>query len=501
MQANATLTVGAASGKQVTLSSTGDPFTIYDTNGTTKLLSYGTNKLTIIGDGTFSGALSAASGSFTGSLNIGTQVNGVYPFNVTSTGIVTATSGTIGGLTLSASSIGNSTNTFKIDKDGIITLGATSGSHLYFDVASGITHKTNASTISNKLKIGVDGKLQLGSQSDNNYLLWDGSTLTIKGSISVQGTTNLLQNGDLTTALASYKTAAELNTILADYAKSNDIATTYMTNSTNISGGRITTGVIQSGSYSYTSGSFSTSGVAISLDTGFIRTPYLYASNTGLELQTPGSYPLKLDASNDRIIFRSGSTGSFVLDNDAKALVYDVASGSFTSTGADTTNDDSGYSFAYVNTTSTSQTANNDTMSLKRYDSTQTIQPKLTLSTAGNGFAQLYNRDANSLVSAVTAQNGAIILEAPAGIAVKGWTALSNTAHYGYTSAKNWWNYGTYLTGKTYEAPATLSIYSDGTIAAGRAFFKTGASETSITTYGIFSFVGRNGDIMFSTNP
>jgi len=505
LQANATLTVGAPSGKRVELKATGDPLTIYDTNGTTKLLSYGTNKLTIIGDGTFSGDLSAASGSFTGSLNIGTQVGGVYPFNVTSTGIVTATSGTIGGLKLSAQSIGNDNDTFKIDKDGIITLGATSGEHLYIDKSSGITHKSDASTITNKLKIGTDGKLQLGSQTGTNYLIWDGSALTIKGSLTVEGSTNVVTSGPtgtLVTALANYKTADELNTILGDYAKSNDIASTYMTNSTNISGGRITSGVIQGGTYTYTSGSFSTSGIAISLDTGFIRTPYLYASNSGIELKTPGTYPLVLDSANDRIIFKSGSTGSYVLDSDSTPLTYNTASGSYTSTGSDATGyDDDGYDFKYFSSATTSVTAVNDTISLKRYNTSAMSQPKLTLSTAGNGFAQLYNRDANGNVSALTAQNGAVILEAPKGFMFRGWESLA--PHYGYTSAKSYYNNGYYLTGNTRETPATLGVYSDGTLTAGRSFYKTTASEATITSAAgsnIFLYVGRNGDVMFSTN-
>jgi hypothetical protein len=48
LSSSSTITVGSPTGKHITLSGTGNPFTIYDTNGTTELLSYGTNKLTII---------------------------------------------------------------------------------------------------------------------------------------------------------------------------------------------------------------------------------------------------------------------------------------------------------------------------------------------------------------------------------------------------------------------------------------------------------------------
>lgn len=71
------LTVGAATGKHVKLSGSGDPLTIYGTGGTSDpLLSFSTNGLnqsvlTIKGNGTFSGDISAASGTFTGSLKAG----------------------------------------------------------------------------------------------------------------------------------------------------------------------------------------------------------------------------------------------------------------------------------------------------------------------------------------------------------------------------------------------------------------------------------------------
>ena len=118
LQAGSTITVGSPSGKRVELKGTGDPFAIYDTDGTTALLSYGTNKLTIVGDGTFSGNLSIgtspnifkaepATGIWLGGTD-GTYANA--NFRVSTSGILRALSGSIGGWTITANSIYSSSN-------------------------------------------------------------------------------------------------------------------------------------------------------------------------------------------------------------------------------------------------------------------------------------------------------------------------------------------------------------------------------------------------------
>jgi len=102
------VTVGTTAGKHVKLSGTGDPLTIYGTGGTSDpLLSFGTNAqnesvLTIKGNGTFSGALSAATGSFAGNI---TASNGLFSVN---NGYLIAQSGTIGGWTITGSVIQSS---------------------------------------------------------------------------------------------------------------------------------------------------------------------------------------------------------------------------------------------------------------------------------------------------------------------------------------------------------------------------------------------------------
>ena len=86
----------------------------------------GTQLLTINGNGTFSGNISAATGTFTGNLQIGSgenvfkvDSNGIYlgnetfanaEFRVTPAGSLTATSGTVGGWTLGSTSLSASYN-------------------------------------------------------------------------------------------------------------------------------------------------------------------------------------------------------------------------------------------------------------------------------------------------------------------------------------------------------------------------------------------------------
>ena len=118
LQAGSTITVGSPSGKRVELKGTGDPFAIYDTDGTTALLSYGTNKLTIVGDGTFSGNLSIGTSPniFKAEPETGIWLggtDGTYAnanFRVSTSGILRALSGSIGGWTITANSIYSSSN-------------------------------------------------------------------------------------------------------------------------------------------------------------------------------------------------------------------------------------------------------------------------------------------------------------------------------------------------------------------------------------------------------
>jgi hypothetical protein len=161
------VTVGTTAGKHVKLSGTGDPLTIYGTGGTSDpLLSFGTNAqnesvLTIKGNGTFSGALSAATGSFAGNI---TASNGLFSVN---NGVLTAQSGTIGGWNITGSVLESSA----ISSNKITLNPATPKISLIYGGVEKITIDP------------VEGI----KDSGGNFILSPAGTLTLKGSFSLTG--------------------------------------------------------------------------------------------------------------------------------------------------------------------------------------------------------------------------------------------------------------------------------------------------------------------------
>jgi len=277
------LKAGADGGARVTLSgltttSNGvlPGFTIYKSDGTTPAM-----RADFSGNLSFSGDITGSSGTF-GGVTINSSGISSTNFNITSTGIIEAKSGTVGGLTLSAQSIGNVGNTFKIDKDGIITLGATTGNHIRIasdGSEAGIFHKLNNSTVGS-FKITTAGTMQLGTDTGTqNFLSWNGTSLTMRGDLEIIGgpTKTILDDAALKAAQA--KTAAEgavedlgdLSLTVSGYTNNmtqwetfRDGVITPNSGYTKIKGGSLSTGVIRS------NGEIST-GVpwtAIDLDTG-----------------------------------------------------------------------------------------------------------------------------------------------------------------------------------------------------------------------------------------
>lgn len=121
LSSGSTITVGSTSGKHIKLSGTGDPFIIYGSGGVSNpVLSYNGTKLTVVGDGTFSGALSAATGTFAGTLSAAT---GSF------SGTITASGGTVGGIYIAAGAIQNDVggSQFKLDSSGKARFGSATG--------------------------------------------------------------------------------------------------------------------------------------------------------------------------------------------------------------------------------------------------------------------------------------------------------------------------------------------------------------------------------------
>jgi hypothetical protein len=116
LSATSTITVGTTSGKHLKLAGTGDPLVIYGSGGTSNpVLSFNGNKLTIKGDGDFTGSLTGSSGVF-GPVTIGTTGISSTNFSIASDGsaefkgILTASGGKIGNWYINSSTIRSSSS-------------------------------------------------------------------------------------------------------------------------------------------------------------------------------------------------------------------------------------------------------------------------------------------------------------------------------------------------------------------------------------------------------
>ncbi len=162
---------------------------------------------------------------------------------------------------------------------------------------------------------GINKKMYIGTGTHNNAntsfyvdnsgkfslkdkLVWDGTTLSINGNITVAG-----GNAATTTAVSNAQTAADNAASAASTAQTtaNNAASAAATaqttangkisaggaaadvnsNVTTISGGKIRTGIIESTGYSYSSGDFSSAGTQINLDNGLIRSKNFSISSAG----------------------------------------------------------------------------------------------------------------------------------------------------------------------------------------------------------------------------
>lgn len=191
LSAGAKITAGAAGGKRVELSGTGDtPFAIYGTGGT-KIFDYNStsDKLTIVGDGTFSGNLSAAGGTFSGSLS---AASGSFTGNISASGglfsvnngVLTAQSGTIGGWTITgsqlASSIVSSGQILLNPGTAKIALMKNGSEAITIDPVEGIKAASGNFTLSPSGILTIKGSLTSGSTIT-------GADITMTGTVSGNG--------------------------------------------------------------------------------------------------------------------------------------------------------------------------------------------------------------------------------------------------------------------------------------------------------------------------
>ena len=272
LSSGSTITVGSTSGKHIKLSGTGDPFIIYGSGGVSNpVLSYNGTKLTVVGDGTFSGALSAATGTFAGSLSAAT---GSF------SGTITASGGTIGGITIAADGIQNSGGTFKLDSSGVIRAGSSSGNAVIISPTLGIYHSANGgSTASGRFTLGLSSSTISGWTIGTSTLSSGNLTLNSNGTIT---TTNLTiyDTGRILNSSGTFEVTA-LGVLKATGAEISGTITASALDTTSLdiaSTGAITT---TSGNFGVTSGGvLSATGAIISGSLTTTGTAGGYANNT-----------------------------------------------------------------------------------------------------------------------------------------------------------------------------------------------------------------------------
>ena len=229
------------------------------------------------------------------------------------------------------------------------------------------------------------------------------------------------------------------------------------------------------------------SGGGIAAYTNGSTTPKFQLSSDGtgkiagwtINASTLSSAGMELDSSSQTISFTSG----FIIDNDNTTAFSKIGTGagsavdSQTYYASDVTNTD-GYvqdSFVSLPPGQTVQSA----IRIRPSTGFTTSSPALFMSTAGYSTLQAggsYISLGSTGVVINTNTTGGIVLQ-------------------GFTSARH------YMYNTTREAGAVLQIFSDGRVTAGRAFYKSGAAETSITNinHQYWPYVGLIGDVIFST--
>lgn len=209
--------VGSAGGTRIELSGTNDfsngggtvqKGLVAYSSGNTEIfnLDIDAGTLTINGNGTFTGDLSAGSGnsifkSDSNGIYLGatTFAGAVNTFRVSRSGVMNAASGTIGGLELATNGISNSANTFAIGSTGQLRLGSeTVGQPNFLITPTQLVHRTGSSA-SGKFTLDINtGTLTLGDYATTTQLGTkigaaevNANVTSISGGVITTGTINL----------------------------------------------------------------------------------------------------------------------------------------------------------------------------------------------------------------------------------------------------------------------------------------------------------------------
>ena len=309
---------------------------------------------------------------------------------------------------------------------------------------------TGANGANNGIYIGAstdyiytDGTFQFGGSSGISY---NGTTLNVKGQLEVKGNSTLTGDLKLDPAGSGVFYIGDNKTV----------------------GGTGDKIVISSGGIAaYASGVASPRFELAKDGTGKIGGWTINATS----LSASG---MVLNSGSQQISFTNG----FQIDNDN--FTYNVAGSAQASStyyGSDT-NTDGTVQDSFVSLAPGTATASS--INIKPSSAyNATTSPALFMSTSGYSTLQ-----AGGSYLSLSSTGVVINTNTTGGIVLKGFTSAY---HPMYNSAK--------------EAGAVLQIFSDGRVTAGRAFYKSGAAESSITNinHGTWPYVGLIGDVIFST--
>jgi hypothetical protein len=205
LEADAYIKAGASGGARVEIGGSTTPLVIYGTNGTTKLLEFiggPTGTLAINGSGTFTGSLSIGSGNTvfkadpdsltTPGIWLGHDNYLSAPFRVSKTGSLTASAGYIGGWKLLDNSLQNDAGTLKINSglDPAIFLGPASGQHIRLTPDS-IAHYNGSGTTGKFTLTTSNGNLTISGDMVSSNIYIDGDKNTATQFIKNDGSFNL----------------------------------------------------------------------------------------------------------------------------------------------------------------------------------------------------------------------------------------------------------------------------------------------------------------------
>jgi hypothetical protein len=430
-------------------------------------------------NGKFNGEITAASGTITGNFGVTT---GTIFAGAAATGVNRVVMNQ-GGLFGYKNTAGVDTINFSFPNDtGLFTLG--SGDISGWSVSSGNIEKITGSTysgISTGTYAFYAGGGSAGSGSPK-FKVTQAGVMTAEG-VQING-------GSLDVGPAWPTGGFHVNTSGVLQAKGATIAgaltieggSTFAGNIEVTSGGTIFMGSTNANTNRVVLTSAGISGYAASAPIFTLNT-----SGTGtiggwnFNATSLSSAGMELNSGSQTISFTSG----FIIDNDN--FTYNVAGGTQASStyyGSDT-NTDGVVQDSFVS--SAPGTAVASSIRIKPSSSyNATTSPALVMSTTGYSTLQ----GGGSYIS--LGSTGVVInTNTTGGIVLKGFASAYHAMYTGTSSSGP----------GPKEAGAVLQIFSDGRVTAGRAFYRSGASETSITNinHGTWPYVGLIGDVIFST--